>query len=543
MSGWTAASIVDQRKRFIEASRTRINEAREDLKVLSNQLWQTSFLRSIARTCHQLAGSSGFFDMPQFSRAAGGCERIALELLRKSSDLTFDDVQVLARHLDALAQTLSECEQQDQAAQQVVQEAEQIKDQLVLLCSDPRLSLKLQQALEQVPYSLHVYRGSEAALAHVLTQNVSALIVVSPVADKPAWDLIAEFRRKHESKPVLLLSQHDDFLDRLNLIRLGIDGLFEAPFDFDAVVQRLTELSSRDATFMYRVLSVEDDPIQSEVISSTLQSAGYAVLSLLEHRGFEEAVISFKPDLILLDVDLGEVSGFDLARYIRKIDRLATIPIIFLTTRNQLDSYTEGARSGGDEYLVKPASTQYLIATITSRIERYRAMQRLVERDGLTRLYTYSNFLTRCQEVRSDNIQSWMICFDIDGLGSLNNRFGLAAGDRAIAAAAKIIRSVFRQTDFIGRTSGGEISLLIQTLDERTIAEACQLAIQQIKDSEIFPAESDFVFSMSAGVAPLIGSTPPIDGLNRARSALKVAKRSGGASVVKLPVDVPSNAI
>lgn len=536
MPGWTSSSVADQRRRFLESSRTRIIEACEDLKVLRNQPWQTSFLRSIARICHQLSGSSGFFDLPQFSRAAGGCERIALELLRKSSDLAATDVDLLEQHLLALSTVLDQCDIPETIEQATPQQAPQ--EHLVLVCADPRTSIKATAALEKVPYTLHVYRTADAAMAHLLNEGAGALVVVGASSDTAMSQLICEFRKKYENKPILFLSQNDNFLDRLNLIRIGVDGFFEAPFDFEAIVHRLSELASRDATFLYRVLSVEDDPIQSEIIASTLQSAGYAVVSLLEHRGFEEAVISFKPDLILMDVDLGEVSGFDLARYIRKMDHLASIPIVFLTTRNQLDSFTEGARSGGDEYLVKPASTQYLIATITARIERYRAMQKLVERDGLTRLYTYSHFLTRSQQVITDGCNGWMVCFDVDGLGEINNTLGLAAGDRAIAGAAKIIRSVFRQTELLGRTAGGELSLLVRDIDEKMLLEVCQFVTQQAASAEVFPSDSSVALGLSAGIAPLDGVADATAALVRARSALKIAKQCGRSSVVRLPAEV-----
>lgn len=539
MPGWTPYA-VNQRDRFVETSRSRIADALRELQSLRSNLWQTSSLRSVARLCHQLAGSSGFFDMPTFSRTASKSERVALDLLTKSSDLTLADIDLLTSELSTLTSVLDAAVAAD-TPDCTPTAIEALPDNLMILCADPRLSIKLTADFEALNYSIRHFRTTDSATEHLSGQDISALIIVTPVADKPVVELIAEFRKQHVSKPVILLSQHDDFLDRLAIIKIGIDGYFEAPFDTEAIALRLKELSNRESIFHYRVLSVEDDPIQSEMIANTLQAAGYAVVSLQSHFGFEEAIISFNPDLILLDVDLGDVTGFDLARYVRKIDRLSTIPIMFLTTKSQLDSFEEGARAGGDEYLVKPASTQYLVATITARIERYRAMQRLLERDGLTRFYNYSNFLLRSQQATASESTDriWMVTFDVDRLGEINSTLGLASGDRAIAAAAKIIRSVFRHTDLIGRTAGGEFSILVKDMDELLIGESCKVVLKQAMESELFPHSTGIQLTVSAGFAPLAAKSCVEEGLKRSRSALKVAKKSGRASVVKLPEELP----
>lgn len=548
MATWSA-SVGEQQRNYIESSRARIDVTFKELETLRAQLWQTSVLKSIARTCHQLAGSSGFFDMPEFSQCAVKCERIAIDLMNKSSDLANSDLDKLSEQLRKLSDTLSSIgtknEIEDAGSAAV---PEPSRENLLFLCSDPRLSNKLNEGLLELPFAVQIYRTVESATEHLMTRGASALLILCPEQDtEPFSNLIREFRYRNENKPVIVLSQNLSFVDRISMIKLGVDSFFEAPFDIEGIVQKLGELTSRDSTFHYRVLSVEDDPVQSAVITSTLQSAGYAVIGLQEAKGFEEAVISFNPDLILLDVDLGEISGFDLAKYVRKVDHLSNIPIVFLTTRNQLESFTEGTRAGGDEYLVKPTSTQYLIATITARIERFRAMQKHMERDGLTRLYTYSNFLMhsdrafgRGQEKRRasdaksgtpDN--SYVVTFDIDGLGEINHRLGLAAGDRAIAAMGKLIRNIFRQTDLIGRTSGGEISVILQRMDPRILAELCQYAIQQASEIELFSADTGLSLQFSAGISSIKESL--LDALNDARSAMRAAKSSSKGSVYKLP--------
>src|SRR5262249_16288102 len=155
----------------------------------------------------------------------------------------------------------------------------------------------------------------------------------------------------------------------------------------------------------YTVLSVEDDPVQSDYIRQVLESAGYNVASIADPSLFEEALVAVNPDLLLLDVMLGPVSGFELARFVRCHDRYAATPIIFLTTQNQLNAHVEGARVGGDEYLIKPVAPPLLISAVAGRLERYRVVKKLIGRDALTQFLTLGSFMEALEKLLSKRYQ------------------------------------------------------------------------------------------------------------------------------------------
>lgn len=139
-----------------------------------------------------------------------------------------------------------------------------------------------------------------------------------------------------------------------------------------------------------RVFMLEDDRAIVAVVAMVLKRAGL----LLEHvervHGALEAVRRFQPDLILLDVELPDGSGFDVCSQIRREAGLSKVPVIFLTGRGDVDSRLKGFSVGGQDYVPKPFAWQELLArieahlalgherrTLTTRVEEMALRERL----------------------------------------------------------------------------------------------------------------------------------------------------------------------
>src|SRR5438034_5380111 len=146
-----------------------------------------------------------------------------------------------------------------------------------------------------------------------------------------------------------------------------------------------------------RILSVEDDPHQSAFVSAVLKSAGYDVKVCDDPTRFEADLVAFKPDLVLMDILLPGISGYDLVRYLRQDERHAALPVLFLTTESQMQSRFRSAQVGGDDHLTKPIVPPVLLSVVASRLERARFLTNLLNRDGLTRLFTHTALIERAQ--------------------------------------------------------------------------------------------------------------------------------------------------
>ncbi len=119
-----------------------------------------------------------------------------------------------------------------------------------------------------------------------------------------------------------------------------------------------------------QILVVDDEESLVDMVSSALRFAGYEVRS--EQSGFDalRAVKSSDPDLVVLDVNLPDVDGFEVCRRIRRDGR--DVPVIFLTARDGADDLRTGFRRGGDDYLTKPFSLEELALRIEAIMRRVR---------------------------------------------------------------------------------------------------------------------------------------------------------------------------
>ena len=128
------------------------------------------------------------------------------------------------------------------------------------------------------------------------------------------------------------------------------------------------EIPIQDETAGSRVLVVDDEPNLVEVVSMALRFQGFTVETAASGREAISAVAAFKPHLIVLDVMLGDMEGFEVAR--RLGAQRSGVPIIFLTARDSTEDKVRGLSGGGDDYMTKPFSLEELLARIRTILRR-----------------------------------------------------------------------------------------------------------------------------------------------------------------------------
>ena len=163
----------------------------------------------------------------------------------------------------------------------------------------------------------------------------------------------------------------------------------------------------------YRILAVDDEYINTQVIKSLLREE-YDVLTALNGQEAIDQVKRYMPDLILLDVMMPDMSGFEVCKIIKDDAQSADIPIIFLTALDTHDGQLEGLELGAIDYLTKPIKFQLLklrvrnhIAMIEQRDQLLRkneelegALARVKQLEGIIPICMY------CKKIRDDQ-QSW----------------------------------------------------------------------------------------------------------------------------------------
>ena len=131
---------------------------------------------------------------------------------------------------------------------------------------------------------------------------------------------------------------------------------------------------------MKKIVIAEDDVFKREELASILMKEGYETDCLADFSDAARKILSLSPDLVLLDLNLPGITGFEICRSIRKI---STVPVLVLTSRDQLKDELHALKLGADEYLTKPCHKDRLTARILNLLRRYEDRDRFAEIQGV----------------------------------------------------------------------------------------------------------------------------------------------------------------
>lgn len=130
---------------------------------------------------------------------------------------------------------------------------------------------------------------------------------------------------------------------------------------------------------MKRIAVVEDEIYTREELCSMLEKAGYSALEVAVFADVPEQIADLNPDLVILDLNLPRISGFQICRDIKQ---KTSIPVLVLTSRDQMTDELQALQFGADEYLTKPCRKERFLARIANILKRYEGRSNLLEGQG-----------------------------------------------------------------------------------------------------------------------------------------------------------------
>lgn len=152
---------------------------------------------------------------------------------------------------------------------------------------------------------------------------------------------------------------------------------------------------------MKRIAVVEDEVYTREELCNMLEKAGYSVLEVTAFENAAEQLTALAPDLVILDLSLPEISGLQICRNLKQ---KTSIPVLILTSRDQMTDELQALRLGADEYLIKPCRKERLLARITNILKRYEGRSNLLEGQGfLLDRGTYTLYINNTSVVLPGN--------------------------------------------------------------------------------------------------------------------------------------------
>ncbi len=298
-----------------------------------------------------------------------------------------------------------------------------------------------------------------------------------------------------------------------------------------------------------KILFVEDSTTQGNTIKSFLEKSGYDVTWVQEGKSAIKTAKTEPFDIILLDLILPDIDGYEVCRWLRVNQNTRGIPIIMLTVKDSKTDMVAGLESGANDYLPKPFNEIELNARIYACLrtkalqdelrQKNQELERLLERvevlamtDPLTDLLNRRRFETLLEtEIRRTlRYKTPLSCLmiDIDHFKNINDEYGHEVGDSVLHEISQILKKSFREVDVLARWGGEEfIVLLPQTNQEGAYTSASRI-LKAISSHQFKPIP-DKPISVSIGVssAPDPAIKAGEDLINQADLAMYEAKIKG----------------
>lgn len=317
------------------------------------------------------------------------------------------------------------------------------------------------------------------------------------------------------------------------------------------------------------ILVVDDSRMVVALVSDILQSSGYNVRKAENGRIALDMVRDKKPDLVLLDVMMPEMDGYEVCKALRTEHEY--IPVLMLTAKDEIEDLVSGLDAGADDYISKPFDQVELLARVKSLL-RIRTLQKklymqnleleaknqeletlanqldalnrelkiLSVTDGLTKAYNRRYFQDRMRTdfARASRHLEPLSCImlDIDHFKAVNDAHGHPTGDRVLVRLVEIIKGEVRNEDIVARYGGEEFVLVLPQTASDSANKLAERIRQRVENEAIPLCDGKLLnFTVSLGVAEYNQNKQiqtSDDLLQAADAALYKAKTSGRNRVV-----------
>ncbi|HEV7373871.1 MAG TPA: diguanylate cyclase [Pyrinomonadaceae bacterium] len=283
----------------------------------------------------------------------------------------------------------------------------------------------------------------------------------------------------------------------------------------------------------FNVLVVDDDPDKRMLLMVALQMAGYEVRTANDGEEGLLAVESYQPDLIITDVMMPKMDGYELARRVRANPLTRFVPIIIQTAaRNDAQDQRRGSEVGALGYITDPTDIDLLLARARTLLDFKRYLDTCEEEaftDHLTGLANRRRFERQLEREVSRTLRYnrpfCLLLLDIDNFKEVNDTYGHDTGDEAIRRIALTLQAGTRGIDLAARIGGEEFAVILPETEFEGGVDVAERLRVAIRETEI-PMAGHITASFGVGEFPLCAATGR-ELMSLADAALYEAKRQG----------------
>lgn len=315
---------------------------------------------------HKLAGSMASFGYPEGSKLA----RSAEHLLINDRPFTPEEITRFSELITALQQELGKPQNKLMAAPVTTV----LSHRVLVIDDDAALTERLKA--ESAAWGLRLKIATNLAAARSrLAMSMPDVIVLDlsfSGTEEDGLMLLQELNERSPNVPVIVLTGRDSLGDRLAVSRLGAKQFLHKPATTEQIFRAISRILPKTQGLQAKVLIVDDDEAVLAHLSALLTPWGVEVITLTEPEQFWQMLVTSSPNLVILDLEMPQVSGLELCQVVRQDVQWGDLPILVVTAHTDADSLSQAFAAGADDFITKPVLGPELVTRVLSRIERTR---------------------------------------------------------------------------------------------------------------------------------------------------------------------------
>lgn len=291
-----------------------------------------------------------------------------------------------------------------------------------------------------------------------------------------------------------------------------------------------------------KILVVDDIKTNCDVLKRRLENNTFLVEVSMSGKDALEKIAKEKFDLVLLDVLMPEVNGLEVLIQIREEYSADKLPVIMVSSFDDVESISKCIQLGASDYLPKPVNSTILTQKVASTLERKSLREREeqllseLHRQAITdemtgvpnRRYVFEQLEKSFDDIEKNSKEHFATAiFDIDHFKNVNDTYGHAAGDEIIKKVCNLATSILKSPNIFGRIGGEEFLAVIFNDSENHLQQICEKIRTSVEKEETLFDNQKISVTLSGGVCFSNESSSVSDLVNKADERLYLAKKNG----------------
>jgi diguanylate cyclase (GGDEF)-like protein len=231
----------------------------------------------------------------------------------------------------------------------------------------------------------------------------------------------------------------------------------------------------------FRILIVDDEILNIKLAAAYLEEENYQISYALNAKGTFETISLKKVDLILLDINMPEVDGFEVCKKLKSEEKTKDIPIIFLTAQTDIEYISNAFKSGGADYISKPFNGIELKVRVKTQLQNLSYLEEIKHKqsklaqlsitDPLTKLYNSLYFGSQIKSYLNEEKSFWVIYIKINNFNKINNLYGFDKANKIIKVFANMVTQASYNNAILARLYGVGFGILLKDYNIKTIKQ------------------------------------------------------------------------